>query len=338
VSYFWARWLPDALQSDPFVADRLVVLDGWENRGRPPSSTMFLPSGIVDHHTACMIREGHDPQSCINGIIAGNSVAPGPISQLLGTFTPPGVRWNGSNPDPRIVLIAAGRANHAGTGIYPWGAPGGNGSSIGVEWCGPPAGGWPDVVVELRARVDAAILRWNGWSTDQLTTHWEYATPRGRKIDQSGAHRDEPTIGQLQPWNPDRWRARVASVLAPPPIEIPPPEDDEVTALARPAQAHDTRETPAGVLKAGEVRRIPVWVADITQAELILTVIGPPNAGYLTVWGEGADPPKPATVAYNGGPPDRVTTTSTLVAVRERQVYVRSTQACHLVITVAGVS
>jgi hypothetical protein len=221
--YFWSHWLADALRSDPFIAPRVVEVPGWRERGRPPAEFSYLPSGVLCHHTACMIRRGHDPQSCINSIIAGNSVAPGPISQLLGTWTPPGVRWTGTNPDPRIVVLAAGRSNHAGSGVYPWGAPSGNGSSIGIEWCGPPeVGAWPDVVVELYERVAAALLRWNGWQVGQVTTHWEYAVPRGRKIDQSGPHPGEPQLRPLQPWNPDRWRAQIAARLAPLPPPPPP--------------------------------------------------------------------------------------------------------------------
>lgn len=222
MAYEWSIWLVDALRADPFVASRLVLVEGWETRGRP--SDAYAPTGVLEHHTACMTKVGHDPANCLSGILAGNSVAPGPISQLLGTWTPLGVKWNGQNPDPRILVVAAGRSNHAGAGVYPWGAPSGNGSSIGIEWCGPPsAGSWPDIVIELRERVTAAILRHRSWPIGRVTTHWEYATPKGRKVDPQGAWPGEPTLTSSAPWSPDRWRSAVAARLVPP---APPPTPD----------------------------------------------------------------------------------------------------------------
>lgn len=228
--YAWAHWLADALRSDPFIAPRVIEVDGWQTRGRGPElGFSFLPSGILDHHTACMCRIGHDPQSCLNGILAGNGLAPPPVSQLLGTFTKPGTRWTGSNPDPHIIVVAAGRCNHAGAGVWPWGAPAGNGSAIGIEWCGPPDNGWPDIVVALREHVDAAILRWNGWTTQQLTTHWEYVQPvrPGAKIDPSGAWYAEGSLEQTEHWDPALWRDMVAITMKPPDPEPEPPPDEE---------------------------------------------------------------------------------------------------------------
>lgn len=228
MAYFWSTWLADALRADPVLAPLVVEIDGWQTRGRPPAQFSYLPSGTVGHHTACMCNEGHDPASCIRVILAGNASAPGPIAQLLTTLTPAGVRWNGSNCDPRVYVLAAGRANHAGAGDYRWGAPSGNGSSVGEESCGPPAEGWPPRLVEIRARVHAAILRWNGWPIDNTTIHWEYARPLGRKIDPSGPWSGQPALGRLAHWSPDVWRAEIARYLTPapaplPPVPVPPP-------------------------------------------------------------------------------------------------------------------
>ena len=212
--YFWATWLREALEADPFVKERLVVVQGWESRGRTPVTFSFNPSGVLEHHTACFARRGHDPQSCLNAILSGRTGAPGPISQLFGTWTPLGVKWDGSNVDPRIALVAAGRSNHAGAGQYPWGAPEGNGSSIGIEWCGPPETVlWPDEVIELRARVTAAILKNRGWGVQQVTTHWEYARPKGRKIDPSGPWSGQAGLNWNSPWSPNLWREQVRHVL-----------------------------------------------------------------------------------------------------------------------------
>jgi hypothetical protein len=218
VSYVWSTWLADALRADPWLAPRVIERAGWQTFGRPPSDFSYNPSGLIDHHTACCIGNGHDPQSCVNGIVAGNSSAPGPIAQLLGTWTPPGTRWNGANADPRVVVIAAGRCNHAGDGAYPWGAPAGNGSAIGIEWCGPPPGAWPDIIIEARERTTAALLAAPGWTTRQLTTHNEYVAPvrPGDKIDPSGSWSGEPGLAQMTPWNASTWRARVDTRLSTP--------------------------------------------------------------------------------------------------------------------------
>lgn len=292
MTYRWATWLAPALQADPFIAKRLILVKGWETRGRPPElGFTFLPSGIVDHHTACMIKVGHDPQSCLNGILAGNGLAPPPVSQLLGTFTPPGVRWTGSNPDPRIMVVAAGRANHAGAGGYPWGAPQGNGSSIGIEWCGPPATGWPDIVIELRQRVDAAILRHNGWGVHQITTHHEYVQPvrPGAKIDPSGFYDAQPKLGQTQPWDAKAWRDGIYQLMNPP---KPPATEDYSLRVTPPAtvrpwstdQTTATVDWPGGTVSWLQsicgVPQTGVWDAvSIAKMNEFRTIAGLPITG-----------------------------------------------------------
>jgi hypothetical protein len=121
-------------------------------------------------------------------------------------------------------VIAAGRCNHAGDGAYPWGAPSGNGSAIGIEWCGPPPGAWPDIIIEARERTTAALLAHCGWTTRQLTTHNEYVAPvrPGDKIDPSGSYCGQPTLAQMTPWNASTWRARVDARLTQ-------PEEDDLT-------------------------------------------------------------------------------------------------------------
>lgn len=347
MAYFWAEWLADALRADPFVAARTVEVDGWRDRGRPPPQFSFLPSGIVDHHTACMARVGHDPQACLNGILAGRVDAPGPISQLLGTWTPPGVRYTGNNVDPRILIVAAGRANHAGVGAYRWGAPAGNGSSIGVEWCGPPAldqGAWPDVVIELRERVDAAILAHNGWSVDQVTTHWEYATPSGRKIDPSAGFDAQPALAWNAHWNPDVWRAQIAGRLTRPPLPPPdviveppvPPDapntlEDDMELLNRTEPVYDSRTTTPFV--AGEFRTITLPVA-CRAAEIGFTALGAVTNGNLKTWAPGQDIPDVAVLTYH---PGAAITGAVIAAVAGDQIVVQASAACHVIINVFAI-
>lgn len=216
VTYIPATWLAIALASDPVVAPRVVECSGWEKFGRPPSVGEFDPRGVLEHHTACLLPVGHDPATCLRVIQQGNTEAPGPISQLLITATPTGVRWDGHTVDPRVYVVAAGRANHAGSCIYPWTSATGvrdNAGAIGIECCGPPTR-WPDFLVEFRARVTACLLRTPGWAADRVSTHHESAVnPPGRKIDPSGAWRGEPDLTQTTPWSASRWRQLVAQYL-----------------------------------------------------------------------------------------------------------------------------
>jgi len=215
-TYQWQRDLADVLRADPFLRPRVIERDGWRDRGRPPAQFTFAPSGLIEHHTACGVAVGHDPATCTAGIIAGVNGTPGPISQLHGTWTPPGVPWRGNNADPRIIITAAGRANHAGDGLYPWGAPAGNGSALGIEWCGPPAvGEWPPIVVKLRQHVTAAILRARRWDAGRVVTHHSYAEPRrpGAKIDPSGPWSRQPTLPRLTPWSVATWRTTITPLL-----------------------------------------------------------------------------------------------------------------------------
>lgn len=279
MAYFWATWLRPALEADPFVKARLIVDPGWETRGRPSAQFNFLPTGIIEHHTACMCRVGHDPATCL----AYNKVgripeAPGPISQLLGTWTAPGTKWNGSNPDPRIILVAAGRANHAGVGAYPWGAPAGNGSALGIEWCGPSETyAWPDVVIELRERVTAAILRHQKWSVNQVTTHWGYATPQGRKIDPSGAYKHQPTLAWNAHWDPAVWKQalakRLAAPVVPPVVPVPPVGGGTAPSPVVPPPTTPT-PTPAPNWTEVIVNTLPTIAPGATNAAAVKRVQG----------------------------------------------------------------
>lgn len=304
MTYEWARWLKPAIEADPVLKPRLIEISGWESRGRPPSQYSFFPSGVIDHHTACFCRIGHDPQSCINGILSGNSSAPGPISQLLVTLTPPGVKWNGSNLDPRIILIAAGRSNHAGTGTYRWGAPGGNGSSIGIEGCGPLEF-WPPLLVEIRERLTAALLRNRNWTAEQSDTHYGYATPKGRKIDPSGAWEPQPELGLLHPWHPDILRGRVAARLVQPPPTPPRAtfgEKMQYQQLTGEGRVLDTRN-PGNSDKGGNngqkvaagseitVHAYRLGLPEGTKAVAInITAANPEQAGFLSAWPSGTRP------------------------------------------------
>ena len=88
------------------IADRLrqagLVVEeqpGWQQRG----SSNFEPNGVMWHHTAAPL--GKDAPSL--GIVTnGRADLAGPLCQVLIT------RSN------LCVVIASGKANHAGTGVW----------------------------------------------------------------------------------------------------------------------------------------------------------------------------------------------------------------------------
>jgi peptidoglycan hydrolase-like protein with peptidoglycan-binding domain len=96
----------------------------------------------------------------------------GPLAQL------------GLGRDGTFYVIAAGRANHAGDGIWR-GLSSGNSSFIGIEGenSGERNDVWPPVQMDAYRRGVAAILKHIRADADMCCGHREYALPQGRKID-----------------------------------------------------------------------------------------------------------------------------------------------------------
>lgn len=205
-----ATWLRAALEADPFVAARLIVVKGWESRGRDPGVPLW---GVTNHHTADSTRMS--PQTSLSVLLNGNSVAPGPIAHLL--ISRP---WQGVGP--RAHLVAAGRCNHRGEGRDEDGGTG-NGRAIGVEIMNNGAGEWyPDEQVELAARVEACILRHQRLPLNRLHHHWTYAPTR--KVDAAGpATWNGGTPGK---WSLDGWRRHVGLYVLDGATPAPSPDPD----------------------------------------------------------------------------------------------------------------
>src|SRR4051794_29495234 len=92
-------WLADVLRE----AGCTVVEEGdWKHRGRDGS---FAPKAVMLHHDASPKGE---TSNGVDVIINGHGDLPGPLSQLWLDY------------DGRWHVVAAGRANHGGTG-GPWG-------------------------------------------------------------------------------------------------------------------------------------------------------------------------------------------------------------------------
>ncbi len=166
----------------------VIEINGWRDRG----STTFAPRGSVNHHTAGP-RTGAAPS--LNICINGRSDVPGPLCNgLLGR-------------DRKLRLIAAGRANHAGTG----GVRGMKGNSqvwgLEVEHVGTAAEAIDPALIDVAARCHAAAALTFGYDETTVVQHWEWTT---RKIDfRKGA------------LSPDSFRAAVdRHMRAPTPAKV----------------------------------------------------------------------------------------------------------------------
>lgn len=148
---------------DTGIADRLraaglkvVEIAGWKTRG----SSTFNPRGSVDHHTAGP-RSGNAPS--LNICINGRRDLPGPLCHVL------------IGRDNTCYVIAAGRANHAGTGG--WRGLSGNSTVYGIERenVGTTAEPWRPDQTDTAARAHAALIRGRA-NAEMLCLHKEWTT------------------------------------------------------------------------------------------------------------------------------------------------------------------
>lgn len=176
----YATWLLDALRNEGV---NVIPLSGWETRGRGPMGEI---KGIMNHHTAGPKDATGTPSLRLiangrPGFVGGGRTyppLPGPLSQL----------YLATNGD--CHLVAAGRCNHAGEGVWE-GVVTGNLSFIGMEMenAGDGTDDWPREQYEAAIKVNAGVLRHLYPATPPSSAvrwacgHKEYARPRGRKID-----------------------------------------------------------------------------------------------------------------------------------------------------------
>jgi peptidoglycan hydrolase-like protein with peptidoglycan-binding domain len=160
---FELLWMPAVLKD---AGLKVATTDGWESRGR---ARMGPVKGVICHHTAGP-RQGNMPS--LRLLIDGRSGLPGPLAQL------------GLGRDGTFYVIAAGRCNHAGPGLWQ-GVTTGNTNFIGIEAenAGVADDKWPEVQMDAYARGVAAILGHINGSAIACAGHKEYALPPGRKID-----------------------------------------------------------------------------------------------------------------------------------------------------------
>jgi peptidoglycan hydrolase-like protein with peptidoglycan-binding domain len=156
-------WLPEVLEA---AGLKVALVDGWTTRGRAEMGTV---RGVICHHTATAIV-GNMPT--LKTLVNGRSDLQGPLAQL------------GLGKDGTYYVIAAGRCNHAGVGIFR-GISTGNSSFIGIEaeHSGLPSEEWSEIQYYSYVCGVAAILKKINASVDFCIGHKEFATPTGRKSD-----------------------------------------------------------------------------------------------------------------------------------------------------------
>lgn len=189
------------------------TVPGWETRG----SSSFAPGGVVCHWTAG--PAGTTKRSSLKVVTDGRPGLSGPLCNVY-------LDRNGI-----CVVVAAGRANHAGTGS--WRGLVGNSAVYGIEAESAGPNDWTDAQRKAYPRLVAAMLHGLGRGAEWACGHSEWAGPR--KTDINGY-----TTQQL--------RADVAAILANPNVEDPdmPLSDADVKRI-RDAILFDTTDLRSGV-------------------------------------------------------------------------------------------
>ena len=194
---FSLTWLPDVLKD---AGLKVAVEKGWENRGLGDVGKIL---GVMCHHTGGP-RKGIMPS--LHSLIHGRAAEPG-LKALAGPLCQLGLGRDGT-----YFVIAAGRANHAGTGNWK-NLTNGNSNFIGIEAQNTGNSDdqpWPAVQMDAYHRGVAAILTHVKRDPIFCAGHKEYRLPRGKKTD--------PTFDM------NAFRASVAAIMsgtAQPPILIP---------------------------------------------------------------------------------------------------------------------
>lgn len=155
-------WLPDVLRQAGLTVREAP---GWDTRG----TATFNPVGVMWHHTAT--GTNWTDQRVTDLLVRGRSDLPGPLCHLQ------------LNRDGSYVVIAAGRANHAGTGRWN-NITAGNTNFIGIEATNDGVGEpWSQTILDAYHVGTAAIVRHLNGSVDNVIGHKEWTT---RKIDPRG--------------------------------------------------------------------------------------------------------------------------------------------------------
>lgn len=239
-----ALWLPAAFDK---WGVRYGKVAGWEDRGRPMSSGYFDPNASLTHHTGST-SSASNPAPSLRTLIEGRVDLRGPLSQVSTDYN--GFTW----------IIAAGRANHAGTARATMGNPAGDGNAmyLGNEVQTNGTQQMPDAQYDAVVLVATAIADHFGQqdaakvglhNTTSLSGKWDL----GAGIGKSGV-----------PYSITKFRADVAARLKTGPPVPPPPvvtPKGIATMLFYNVQSTDPKVNAAIVMTDGYTMR---WVSSST--------------------------------------------------------------------------
>src|SRR5262245_51397981 len=211
---FSLTWLPEVLED---AGLKVAEQPGWRTRGR---GDMGIVKGVMCHHTSGSAR----------GIMPSHVRITNVRPDLAGPLAPLGLGRDGT-----FFVVAAGRCNHAGRGMWQ-GLSTGTSSFIGIEAenTGSANDPWPAVQLDAYQRGVAAILKKIGANPIMCCGHKEYALPHGRK--------DDPSFEMVN------FRTQIASILAgtaPDPTVIPEVDADGRPTLRRGARGDLVRQVQA---------------------------------------------------------------------------------------------
>lgn len=185
--------LPTVLKSMGLTVE---VVSGWSTRG----SSSFNPKGAVSHWTAGPRNATGRP--CLNLVTYGRSDLPGPLCNVY--LDRQGI----------AVVVAAGRANHAGTGG--WKGLVGNSSVFGTEAESGGEGDWTPAMRLAYPKINAAYAKIGGFNASMCCGHSEWAPTR--KVDIKG-------------YTMDYMRGQIATLLNGGSIDPQPDEEDDMKNL-----------------------------------------------------------------------------------------------------------
>lgn len=204
MTYNRVTWLLPVLRD---AGLKVATVSGWEGRGRPASTGNLDPIAVLNHHTGTKTRGNHPT---LGMVTRGRADLPGPLCHIL-------LARNGVP-----VLVAAGRANHAGltngAGILAKGD--GNSQLVGIE---VETSGYEQMTTQQRAVLpilNAAILRHLGrglegaflHETTSVTGKWDLAED-GETVDLADLRVETGVaLARLQPKPASRTDTRLPVV------------------------------------------------------------------------------------------------------------------------------
>jgi hypothetical protein len=228
------------------IADRLrqagLLVEeqpGWQQRG----SSNFEPNGVMWHHTAAPL--GKDAPSL--GIVTnGRADLAGPLCQVLIT------RSN------LCIVIASGKANHAGTGVWNGVTNRGNSTMYGIEVENTGYNStepWRLDQLFVVAKATAALIGYDSSRIAGCCHHKEYTT---RKIDMHTVSGVEMRV--LTAEFCSQWHGK--ETPPPPPAPAPAPAGDLVAVAAAIAAASKQ------IVKQGSKGEAAKWAQILLNSKL----------------------------------------------------------------------